>query len=137
MTTQHEEDGAAFRRKMLKQSAASLPGGAPGGAVEAYADTLGEGRLSVHDDAGHDDDPHRFGFHRPGALCGTLGGTALVINLAASDGSRLICNEMVDRLFHWYAEQEFPTDRFADISAMPGQSEVKAMPPLCPTDHVL
>jgi hypothetical protein len=55
----------------------------------------------------------------------------------ASDGSSLICKEMSDRLFYWYVKQEFPTDRFDHISAMPGQCEVKAMPPLCHTDHVL
>jgi len=42
-------------------------------------------------------------------------------------------NAIVDRLFWWYAEQDFPTDRFDDISPMPKQIRVKAMSPLCHT----
>jgi hypothetical protein len=33
----------------------------------------------------------------------------------------------------WYAEQELPSNRFDEISAMPGQVEAKAMSPLCHT----
>jgi len=73
------------------------------------------------------------GYAGHGTLCGALGGTALIINLVAYDGKSSIYKEMIDRLFYWYAEQEFPTDRFDDISAMPGQVKVKAMSPLCHT----
>jgi len=73
------------------------------------------------------------GYAGHGTLCGALGGTALIINLVAYDGKSPIYKEMIDRLFYWYAEQEFPTDRFDDISAMPGQVQVKAMSPLCHT----
>jgi hypothetical protein len=73
------------------------------------------------------------GYGGHGTLCGALGGTALIINLVAYDGTSQIYKEMIDRLFYWYAEQEFPTDRFDDISAMPGQIRVKAMSPLCHT----
>ena len=40
---------------------------------------------------------------------------------------------MIDRLFWWYSEQDFPTTRFDDISSMPGQVQAKAMSPLCHT----
>jgi len=73
------------------------------------------------------------GYAGHGTLCGALGGTALIINLVAYDGKSSIYKEMIDRLFYWYAEQEFPTNRFDDISAMPGQVKVKAMSPLCHT----
>ena len=73
------------------------------------------------------------GYAGHGTLCGALGGTALIINLVAYDGKSSIYKEMIDRLFYWYAEQDFPTDRFDDISAMPGQVKVKAMSPLCHT----
>jgi hypothetical protein len=73
------------------------------------------------------------GYGGHGTLCGALGGTSLIINLVAFDPKNLIFFQMIDRLFYWYAEQEFPTDRFDDISAMPGQIKVKAMSPLCHT----
>jgi hypothetical protein len=73
------------------------------------------------------------GYGGHGTLCGALGGTSLIINLVAYDGTSQIYKQMIDRLFYWYADQEFPTDRFDDISAMPGQVRVKAMSPLCHT----
>ena len=42
-------------------------------------------------------------------------------------------NAIVDRLFWWYAEQDFPTERFDDLSPLPKQVKVKAMSPLCHT----
>ena len=42
-------------------------------------------------------------------------------------------NAIVDRLFWWYAEQDFPTERFDDLSPLPKQIKVKAMSPLCHT----
>lgn len=73
------------------------------------------------------------GYGGHGTLCGTLGGTSLTINLVAYEKENLDYKQMIDRLFWWYAEQEFPTDRFDDISAMPGQVKAKAMSPLCHT----
>ena len=73
------------------------------------------------------------GYGGHGTLCGTLGGTSLIINLVAYEKENLDYKQMIDRLFWWYAEQEFPTDRFDDISAMPGQVKAKAMSPLCHT----
>ena len=73
------------------------------------------------------------GYGGHGTLCGTLGGTSLIINLVAYDPDNHTYLQIIDRLFWWYAKQEFPTDRFDDISAMPGQIKVKAMSPLCHT----
>ena len=73
------------------------------------------------------------GYAGHGTLCGALGGTALIINLVTYDGKSDIYKQMIDRLFYWYAEQDFPTTRFDDISSMPGQIRVKAMSPLCHT----
>ncbi len=73
------------------------------------------------------------GYAGQGTLCGALGGTALIINLVVYDGKSSVYKEMIDRLFWWYAEQNFPTDRFDDISTMPGQIQVKTMSPLCHT----
>ena len=74
------------------------------------------------------------GYCGHGTLCGSLGGSACIINLVAyGPGKDAIYKQMVDRLFWWYAEQEFPTDRFDDISSMPGQIKVATMSPLCHT----
>jgi len=73
------------------------------------------------------------GYGGHGTLCGALGGASCIINLAAYKDKDDIYRQMIDRLFYWYAEQEFPTDRFDDISSMPKQIRVKAMSPLCHT----
>ena len=73
------------------------------------------------------------GYGGHGTLCGALGGASLIINLVAYEPKSTIYMQMIDRLFWWYAEQEFPTARFDDISPMPGQIQVKAMSPLCHT----
>jgi hypothetical protein len=75
------------------------------------------------------------GYGGHGTLCGSLGGASCIINLVAYGlGEKgQIFRQMIDRLFYWYAIQDFPTDRFDDISAMPGQIRVKAMSPLCHT----
>jgi hypothetical protein len=73
------------------------------------------------------------GYGGHGTLCGALGGTSLIINLVAYDPKDPRCFQIVDRLFWWYAEQEFPTNRFDDISKMPKQVKAKAMSPLCHT----
>jgi hypothetical protein len=81
-------------------------------------------KMMIHAAAG-------YGGH--GTLCGTLGGTSCIINLVAYKDGDDVYRQIVDRLFYWYAEQEFPTDRFDDISAIPKQVKVKAMSPLCHT----
>ena len=81
-------------------------------------------KMMIHAAAG-------YGGH--GTLCGTLGGTSLIINLVAYKDGDDVYRQIVDRLFYWYAEQEFPTDKFDDISEVPNQVRVKAMSPLCHT----
>ncbi|UCG72859.1 MAG: C_GCAxxG_C_C family protein [Chromatiales bacterium] len=76
------------------------------------------------------------GFGGHGTLCGALAGASTIINMVTFGEERdkiLQNNQIVDRLFWWYAEQEFPTDRFDDISPIPDQIRVKAMSPLCHT----
>ena len=76
------------------------------------------------------------GYGGHGTLCGTLGGTSLIINLVTydeKDPTNLMFKQIIDRLFWWYAEQEFPPKRFDDISPIPDQIQVKAMSPLCHT----
>jgi len=73
------------------------------------------------------------GYGGHGTLCGTLAGTSLIINLVACDPKSSVSQQMIDRLFYWYADQEFPTGRFDDLSSMPGQVKVRAMSPLCHT----
>ena len=74
------------------------------------------------------------GYAGNGTLCGALGGASCIINLVAyGPGKDALYRQMIDRLFGWYAQQEFPTDRFDDISPMPGQIRVRAMSPLCHT----
>jgi hypothetical protein len=71
------------------------------------------------------------GYGGHGTLCGALGGASYIINLVAYKDKDEIFRQMIDRLFYWYAEQEFPTERFDDISSMPKQVRVKATAPLC------
>jgi hypothetical protein len=74
------------------------------------------------------------GFGGHGTLCGALAGASTIINMVTFGEKRdeyQQNNQIVDRLFWWYAEQNFPTDRFDDISPMPKQVQVKAMSPLC------
>ena len=42
-------------------------------------------------------------------------------------------NAIVDRLFWWYAEQNFPTGGSTTCRRLPNQIKVKAMSPLCHT----
>ena len=42
-------------------------------------------------------------------------------------------NQIIDRLFWWYADQDFPPTRFDDMSPKPNQVKAKAMSPLCHT----
>jgi hypothetical protein len=73
------------------------------------------------------------GYAGHGTLCGALGGTTTIINLATYGEKSDMSRQMIDRLFWWYAEQEFPTERFDDISSMPKQVKVKVETPLCHT----
>jgi len=73
------------------------------------------------------------GYGGHGTLCGALGGASLIINLVAYGEKNEIARQMIDRLFYKYADLDFPTDRFDDISAIPKQVKVKAMSPLCHT----
>jgi len=83
--------------------------------------------LMVHAAAG-------FGGH--GTLCGALAGASVIMNMVTYGEKRdeyLQNNAIVDRLFWWYAEQDFPSERFDDLSPLPKQIKVKAMSPLCHT----
>ena len=64
----------------------------------------------------------RHGGH--GTLCGALGGASCIINLVAYGREDDIYRQMIDRLFYWYARQEFPTDRFDDISKIDTNAEL-------------
>jgi hypothetical protein len=83
--------------------------------------------LMVHAAAG-------FGGH--GTLCGALAGASVIVNMVTYGEKRdeyVQNNAIVDRLFWWYAEQDFPTERFDELSPLPKQIKVKAMSPLCHT----
>jgi hypothetical protein len=76
------------------------------------------------------------GFGGHGTLCGALAGASTIINMVTFGEKRdeyLQNNQIVDRLFWWYAEQNFPPTRFDDLSPIPNQIQVKAMSPLCHT----
>jgi len=75
------------------------------------------------------------GYGGHGTLCGALGGASTIINIVTYTGKRdeQQNNQMIDRLFWWYADQNFPSNRFDDLSPMPKQIKVKAMSPLCHT----
>ncbi len=81
-------------------------------------------RMMVHAGGG-------YGGH--GTLCGALGGTSCIINLVTDRVNDPSCKQMIDQLFFWYTRQEFPTDRFDDISPIARQVRVRAMSPLCHT----
>lgn len=81
-------------------------------------------RMMVHAAAG-------YGGH--GTLCGSLGGISIIINMVAYKEGDDILQQMIDRLYYWYAKQEFPTNRFDDISKVPDQIKVVAATPLCHT----
>ena len=89
-----------------------------------YPWTILPDMMMVHAAAG-------FGGH--GTLCGALGGTSTIINLATYTGKKddQQNNEIIDRLFWWYAEQNFPTERFDDLSPIKKQIKVRATSPLC------
>jgi Putative redox-active protein (C_GCAxxG_C_C) len=73
------------------------------------------------------------GYGGHGTLCGALGGASTIINMVTYSGKKdeQQNSQIIDRLFWWYAEQDFPTDRFDDLSPLPKQLRVKATSPLC------
>jgi hypothetical protein len=76
------------------------------------------------------------GYGGHGSLCGALGGSSTIINMVTYGEKRdqyLQNSQITDRLFWWYAEQNFPSERFDDLSPMPKQVKAKAMSPLCHT----
>lgn len=73
------------------------------------------------------------GYAGHGTLCGSLGGVSLIIQMVVyKEGDRTF-QQMIDGLYHWYANQEFPTDKFDDISQVPNQIRTTAATPLCHT----
>jgi hypothetical protein len=72
------------------------------------------------------------GYGGHGTLCGVLGVCSCIINLAVYDKEETY-KSMIDRMMYWYAETQFPTDRFDDISPVPKQVKTQAMTPLCHT----
>jgi hypothetical protein len=75
------------------------------------------------------------GYGGHGTLCGALGGASTIINMVTYSGKKdeQQNNQIIDRLFWWYAEQDFPSERFDDLSPLKKQIKVKAMSPLCHT----
>jgi len=71
------------------------------------------------------------GYGGHGTLCGALGGASLIINLVAYSEKNEFFRQLIDKLYFWYADQEFPTGRFDDISAVPKQVKTRAKSPLC------
>jgi hypothetical protein len=75
------------------------------------------------------------GYGGHGTLCGALGGASTIINMVTYSGKKdeQQNNQIIDRLFWWYAEQDFPSERFDDLSPLKKQIKVRAMSPLCHT----
>jgi hypothetical protein len=76
------------------------------------------------------------GFGGHGTLCGALAGVSTIINMVTYGEVRDTWqqnSQIIDRLFYWYADQDFPPERFDDISKMPKQVKAKAKTPLCHT----
>jgi hypothetical protein len=72
------------------------------------------------------------GYAAHGTLCGALGVSSCLINLVLYDKDHTY-TAVIDRLFWWYAQMHFPTERFDAISACPNQVKAQAMTPLCHT----
>jgi hypothetical protein len=70
------------------------------------------------------------GYAAHGTLCGALGVSACLINLVLYDKDHTY-SAVIDRLFWWYAQMHFPTERFDAISSCPNQVKARAMTPLC------
>jgi hypothetical protein len=70
------------------------------------------------------------GYAGHGTLCGALGVSSCLINLVIYDKEHTY-SAIIDRLFWWYAQMQFPTERFDAISKFPNQVKAQAMTPLC------
>ncbi len=81
-------------------------------------------RMMVHASAG-------YAGH--GTLCGALGGVSLIMHMVVFKEGDKTFQQMIDGLYHWYANQDFPTDKFDDISQVPNQIRTNAATPLCHT----
>jgi Putative redox-active protein (C_GCAxxG_C_C) len=76
------------------------------------------------------------GFGGHGTLCGALAGASTIINMVTYGEVRDTWqqnSQIVDRLFYWYADQDFPPERFDDLSKLPRQVKARAKSPLCHT----
>jgi len=72
------------------------------------------------------------GYAGHGTLCGALGVSSYIINMACYDDKQSYA-AIIDRMMYWYSEMKFPTERFDDISPIPKQVQAQAMTPLCHT----
>ena len=77
------------------------------------------------------------GYAGHGTLCGALGVSSCLINLVLYTTRISPIGAMIDRMMWWYAQMEFPTERFDHISAVPqagqGQGDDAACAtPRCP-----
>ena len=72
------------------------------------------------------------GYSGHGTLCGALGVSSYIINMACYDDKQSYA-AIIDRMMYWYSEMKFPTERFDDISPIPKQAQAQAMTPLCHT----
>lgn len=61
-----------------------------------------------------------------GTLCGSLNGASAVINMVTKDFGKII-----NELFTWYCEFPFPSDRYEEYCAHPGQVTTVSGSPLC------
>jgi hypothetical protein len=73
------------------------------------------------------------GYAGHGTLCGALGVCSALINIVLYDEKTFVYKDMVDRMMWWYAQMEFPTERFDHLSAFPNQVKALATTPLCHT----
>ena len=92
----------------------------------------GKSRLSLDDASGHMFVHAGQGYAGHGTLCGALGVSSYVINMACYDDKQSYA-AIIDRMMYWYSEMKFPTERFDDISPIPKQIQAQAMTPLCHT----
>lgn len=133
MDSPSEKQHSLSRRNMLSGSAALLVGGVLGSVMTAYGTTPSS---KAPEPTGAPPprpwkwvklDPLEAG--RRAYRNYAMGGCGY----ATYKDNDEIYRQIIDRLFYWYAEQDFPTDRFDDIPTIPKQVRVKAMSPLSHT----
>jgi len=76
------------------------------------------------------------GYAGHGTLCGALGVSSYLINLAVYD-EKGSYRTVIDRMMWWYAGMKFPTDSFDDISAFHKQVQAQAIHQHCHMASVL